>query len=82
MVIRQNQVDQINERNKRIAEIQGDLQKSIDIFVPKKNYIEDAENMLKVEASEIPFDRYLSKEERAKLESLRLKEEQRLLELA
>jgi hypothetical protein len=38
--------------------------------------------MLKVDASEIPFDRYLSKEERAKLEQARLKEEQRLRELA
>jgi hypothetical protein len=47
----------------------------LDLFVPKKNYLEDAENILKVEASEIPFDRYLSKEERAKLEALRLKEE-------
>jgi hypothetical protein len=38
--------------------------------------------MLKVDASEIPFDRYLSKEERAKLEFARLKEDKRLLELA
>jgi len=38
--------------------------------------------MLKVENSEIPFERFLSKEERAKLDAARLKEEERLRELA
>lgn len=37
--------------------------------------MEDSENILKVEASEIPFEKYLSKEERQKLEVARLKEE-------
>ena len=50
--------------------------------MPSHNYIEDVENVLKVDAKEIPFDKYLSKDERAKLEAVRLKEEKRLKDLA
>lgn len=54
----------------------------MDVFSPKPNYLEDTESVLKVENSEIPFERFLSKEERAKLDAARLKEEERLRELA
>jgi hypothetical protein len=39
--------------------------------------LEDVENILTVDSSEIPFEKYLSKDERAKLEQQKLKEEQR-----
>ena len=37
---RQSEVDNINERNKRISEILAELKKSRDVFEPKKNILE------------------------------------------
>lgn len=76
--MRQSELDNINERNKRIAEILGELKKPIELFQPKKNLLENPENVLEVENDEIPFPKYLTKEEREKKEIERRKEEERL----
>ena len=34
-------VDHISERNKRIIEILNDLQKPVEIFKPKNNYLDE-----------------------------------------
>ena len=68
-------MDFISERNKRITEILNDLQKPLELFIPKPNYLEEywfnvsVENVLTVDESEIPFEKYLNKEERAKIEA-------------
>ena len=37
---RQSTLDNINEKNKRIAEILGELKKGLDLFEAKKNILE------------------------------------------
>jgi len=77
MAQRVNSVDFINEKNKRIQEILTDLQKPINIFDPKKNFLENPENILTVKPEEIPFEKYYSKDERERRENEKLKEEER-----
>lgn len=38
------------------------------MFIPQKNFIDDAERVLQVKNDEIPFEKVLSKEERNRLE--------------
>lgn len=51
-------------------------------MIGKKNILETSDHILEVNPNEIEFKRYLSKEEREKLEKERLKEEERLRKLA
>jgi len=53
-------------KNKRIEEILIELKWPLDIFEPLKNVLENPEKVLKVEPSEIPFEKYLTREEREK----------------
>lgn len=71
----------ISEKNKRINEILGELHRGEDIFEPLKNVMENPERVMEVNAEEIQFKKYLTREERDKIEKERLKEEERLLEL-
>lgn len=48
----------------------------------RDNILETNEGVLEFKSSEIPFAKYLSREEREKLERERLKEEERLRKLA
>ena len=41
MTLRSTEVDNINERNKRITEILNELKKPIDVFEPKRNQLEN-----------------------------------------
>lgn len=57
---------------KRVPEVVGS----------KKNILENPEKILKVDPNEVGFKKYLSREERERLEKERLKEEERLRLLA
>lgn len=82
MKLRQNQNEIINDKNKRIEEICEELKKTSEVVRGRKNILESNESVLEVSPSEIPFKRYLSKEEREKAEKERLREEERLRKLA
>jgi hypothetical protein len=75
---RQNQCEVINEKNNRIKEIQENLSVAPDVFKPKGNIFEQPQRILTIESSEIPFDRHLTREEKAQLEEERRKEEERV----
>ena len=77
MQYRQNQNELINDKNKRIVEICEELKKPQEMIIGQKNLFENPETLLEVKPSDIGFKRYLSKEEREKLEKERLKEEER-----
>lgn len=68
----------ISEKNKRINEILSEIHKTEDVFEPNKNILENPERFLEVDHSEIHFKKYLTREERDKIEKERLKEEERL----
>lgn len=75
---RQIQVDMIAEKNKRIDEILGEIHRSEEVFEPNKNLLENPERILEVHPDEIPFKKYLTREERERIEKERLKEEERI----
>ena len=70
-------IDNIADKNKRIAEIYEELERDKDIFEAKENLLEHPENVLQVKPEEIPFQKFLSKEEKDRLEQERLREEER-----
>lgn len=82
MKLRQNQNEIINDKNKRIEEICEELKKTSEVVRGRRNILESNESVLEVSPNEIPFKRYLSKEEREKAEKERLREEERLRKLA
>ena len=49
MKLRANQLDSLNDKNKRIEEILKELRKPIDIFRPKKNILENPDDKLCVD---------------------------------
>eukprot|EP00825_Cyclidium_porcatum_P004670 TRINITY_DN1220_c0_g1_i2.p1 TRINITY_DN1220_c0_g1~~TRINITY_DN1220_c0_g1_i2.p1 ORF type:complete len:1061 (-),score=222.02 TRINITY_DN1220_c0_g1_i2:1563-4745(-) len=66
---RNNSLDNVIEKNKRISEILEELHKDkSEIFDPKKNFLENPEErILKVDGKkEIPFQKFLTREERKK----------------
>jgi hypothetical protein len=71
---RQNQNEIINDKNKRIEEICEELKRPNEVIKGKRNILESNESVLQVLPNEIPFKKYLSKEEREKAEKERLKE--------
>ncbi|CAD8159373.1 unnamed protein product [Paramecium pentaurelia] len=75
---RQQQLDNINERNKRIIEINGELKRDPQLQQMKKNILEDPEKILTVKPEEIGFSQYETREMREKKEQERLKEEARM----
>jgi ribosomal protein L16 Arg81 hydroxylase len=72
--LRQNQNEIINDKNKRIEEITEELKKGNETLRGRKNILESNESVLEVAPTDIPFARYLSKEEREKAERERLRE--------
>lgn len=82
MKMRQSQNELINDKNKRIIEICEELKRANETILTNKNILENPDTILEVHPNEIPFARYLSREERHKLEQERLKEEERLRKLA
>lgn len=82
MKYRQNQNEMINDKNKRIVEICEELKKGNEVILGNANILESSDHVLEVSPAEIPFRKYLSKEEREKLEKERLREEERQRKLA
>jgi hypothetical protein len=79
---RQAQNEAINDKNKRIIEICEELKKSQETITGNKNILENPDDILEVAPKDIPFARYLSREEKEKIEKERQKEEERLRVLA
>ena len=75
---RQRLIDMVNEKNNRIREIYETLKYDHELFKPRVNPLENPERVLKVDPEEVGFERYLTKEEREKLEEERKKEEERI----
>jgi len=75
---RQRLIDTINEKNNRIKEIYETLKYDNELFKARVNPLENPERVLKVDPEEVGFERYLTKEEREKLEEERKKEEERI----
>ena len=76
--LRDKQIDNINETNKKILEISKKLEISNELFKPLQNIIENEKDILKILDSEIKIKKYLSKEEKRKIEEERKKEEEKL----
>lgn len=77
LVFKANQVDKIKEKTKRIVEIFHDLERDEKIFESNKNHMDNPEVILNVSPSEIPFEKFYSKEERDRREGERLREEEK-----
>jgi hypothetical protein len=72
------QISIINEKNQKIEELLKDLKESMDKFEIKKHKSEQPELILKVQDSDISIPKFLTKEERQKLEEEKRKEEERI----
>ena len=75
-----SEVNRIKEKNIRIRKILSDLDLSDDdIFEPGISVEECLEQLLEVKDKEVPFDRFITKEEQEKLEEEKIREEGRVL---
>lgn len=72
------QISIINEKNQKIEELLKDLKESMDKFDIAKDKREQPEKILKVEETDVKIPKYLTKEEREKLEEEKRKEEERI----
>ena len=73
-------MNRIKEKNIRIRKILSDLDLSDDdIFEPGISVEECLEQLLEVKDKEVPFDRFITKEEQEKLEEEKIREEGRVL---
>jgi len=72
------QISIINEKNQKIEELLKDLKESMEKFEIKKHKSEEPELILKVQDSDISIPKFLTKEEREKLEQEKRKEEERI----
>jgi WD40 repeat protein len=78
---KQGIMDQMKERIARIRGILGELQIDEKTKEPELHDLEEAEAVLKVRDKEIAVDKWISQEERQKMEEDRLKEEERQRQL-
>lgn len=83
MNLRTAQIDNIQDKNKKMEEILLELHKEPQYFEPKPNILEHPDKIiLEVDGKkEIPFQKYLTREERKKLDEERKKEEDRIAAL-
>ena len=58
----------MKEKNERIRKILGDLELVEKVFEPTMSVDEKPELLFEVKDDEVPFERYISEEERARLE--------------
>ena len=65
--LKETEVERIESKNERMSEILGELGSSKDIYAPQWDPSERPERLIVVAADEVPFEKYLSKEERARL---------------
>ena len=62
------EIKRVKERNDRIKKILGDLEIDEKIFEPEMSVDEKPELLLEVKDGEVPFEKYISEEEKLKLE--------------
>ena len=62
------EIKRVKERNDRIKKILGDLEIDEKVFEPEMSVDEKPELLLEVKDGEVPFERYISEEEKLKLE--------------
>lgn len=75
------EIKRVKEKNERIRKILGDLELSEKVFEPSLSVDEKPELLFEVKDNEVPFEKYISAEEQAKLdEQAKLEEERRLAE--
>jgi len=75
------EIKRVKERNDRIRKILGDLDLDEKVFEPSMSVDEKPELLLEVKDEEVPFEKYISPEEQARLEEqAKIEEERRLAE--
>jgi len=79
--MRNDRIEQIQEKNNQIKEVMEDLDEDVEMGEYLSNIIENPEKVLTVEDGEVPFQKYVTKAERAETEKKRLEEELRLKKL-
>ena len=62
------EIKRVSEKNDRIRKILGDLELVEKVFTPVMSVDEKPELLLEVKDDEVPFEKYISPEEQAKLE--------------
>lgn len=62
------EIKRVKERNDRIRKILGDLEIDEKVFEPEMSVDEKPELLLEVKDGEVPFEKYISEEEKLKLE--------------
>lgn len=62
------EIKRVRERNDRIKKILGDLEIDEKVFEPEMSVDEKPELLLEVKDGEVPFEKYISEEEKLKLE--------------
>ena len=62
------EIKRVKERNDRIKKILGDLEIQEKVFEPEMSVDEKPELLLEVKDSEVPFEKYISAEEKIRLE--------------
>lgn len=62
------EIKRVKEKNDRIRKILGDLEIDENVFEPEMSVDEKPELLLEVKDGEVPFEKYLSPEEKLRLE--------------
>lgn len=62
------EIKRVKERNDRIKKILGDLEIDEKVFEPGMSVDEKPELLLEVKDGDVPFEKYISEEEKLKLE--------------
>lgn len=62
------EIKRVKERNDRIKKILGDLEIDEKVFEPEMSVDEKPELLLEVKDGEVPFEKYISEEEKLKHE--------------
>lgn len=62
------EIKRVKEKNDRIRKILGDLEIDENVFEPEMSVDEKPELLLEVKNDEVPFEKYISPEEKLRLE--------------
>ena len=62
------EIKRVKEKNDRIKKILGDLEIDENVFEPEMSVDEKPELLLEVKNDEVPFEKYISPEEKLRLE--------------
>jgi len=64
------EIKRLKEKNDRIRKILGDLEIDENVFEPEMSVDEKPELLLEVKNDEVPFEKYISPEEKLRLDEL------------